>query len=298
MQINRLFEIVYLLMDKKSMTAKELASHFEMSVRTILRDIDTLAMAGIPIYTTQGKGGGVRLMDGFVLNKSLLTDKEQSDILSALQSLHAVNVPDVEPVLTKLAALFNKNTTSWIDIDFSPWDSSDTERDKFIQLKNAILLQKLVTFDYFSFWGEKSHRTVEPLQIVFKEKAWYLSAFCREKNDYRTFKLGRIKNLELAEQVFEPRPLRKIAESFATNNLCPVTIKVDEDLSSRVWDEHEPNNVTENDDGSFTVKAIITNDEWGYGYIMSYGANAEVLEPLYIRELIKKRFSEAANKYL
>lgn len=127
MKINRLFEIVYLLMDKKSMTAKDLAAHFEVSVRTVLRDIDTLAVAGIPIYTTQGKGGGVRLMDGYVLSKSVLTDKEQTDILSALQSLHAVSVPDVEPVLGKLRALFNKNATSWIDIDFSPWESGEGE---------------------------------------------------------------------------------------------------------------------------------------------------------------------------
>lgn len=93
MQINRLFEIVYLLLDRKNMTAKELAEHFEVSVRTILRDIETLSMAGIPIYTVQGKGGGVRLMDNFVLNKSVLTDKEQQDILSALQGLNAVEVP-------------------------------------------------------------------------------------------------------------------------------------------------------------------------------------------------------------
>ncbi len=279
------------------MTAKELAVHFEVSVRTILRDIDTLAMAGIPIYTMQGKGGGVGLMEGFVLSKSVLTDKEQSDILSALQSLHAVNVPNVQPVLTKLAALFNKNATSWIDIDFSPWDSSEAEREKFTLLKEAILSQKIVVFDYFSFWGEKSHRTVEPLQIVFKEKAWYLSSFCLEKEDYRTFKLNRIKNLVTTEQGFAPRPLRKIAESFTTNNLCTVTMKVDEELSSRVWDEHEPKNVTQNEDGSLTVKVNIPDDEWGYGYILSYGGGAEVLEPAYIRKLIGERFAQAAKKY-
>ena len=279
------------------MTAKALATHFEVSVRTILRDIDTLAMAGIPIYTTQGKGGGVRLMDGFVLSRSVLTDQEQSNILSALQSLHVVSVPDVEPVLTKLAALFNKNATNWIDIDFSPWDSSEAEREKFTLLKEAILSQKVVTFDYFSFWGEKSQRTAEPLQIVFKEKAWYLSAFCLNKEDYRTFKLTRIKSLVLTQQQFAPRPLRKIAESFTTDNMVTVTLKVDESLAPRVWEEHHPKQVAQNEDGSLTVKATIPDSVWGYGYLMSYGGDAEVLEPSYIRKLIGEKFAQAAKKY-
>lgn len=169
--------------------------------------------------------------------------------------------------------------------------------EKFRQLKEAILSQRLVIFDYYNFWGEKSHRTAEPLQIVFKEKAWYLSAFCREKNDYRTFKLSRIKNLAVTGEDFAPRPLHKIAESFAADNLCTVTMRIEEELSSRMWDEHVPNRVTENSDGSFTVRATIPDDAWGYGYILSYGAHAEVLEPAYIRELIKKRLEEAAKKY-
>ncbi len=298
MQMNRLFKIVYLLMDNKNITAKELAAHFEVSVRTILRDIDTLAMAGIPVYTAQGKGGGIRMMDGFVLNKSLLTDKEQDDILSALQSLHVVSVPDVEPVLDKLATLFNKNAASWIDIDFSPWDGDETARENFLMLKTAILSQKCITFDYYKFWGEKSHRTVEPMQIVFKEKAWYLSAFCLEKNDYRTFKLSRIKNLTVLEQSFAPRPLRKVAVSFETHNMCTVLLKIDEAMCSRVWDEYRPEQVTENEDGSLTVTSYLPDDEWGYGYIMSYGPYAEVLEPAYIRELILNRFQEGIKKYL
>ncbi len=298
MQINRLFEIVYLLMDKKNMTAKELAEHFEVSVRTILRDIETLSMGGIPIYTTQGKGGGVRLMDGFVLSKSVLTDKEQSDILTALQSLNAVNVPDVEPVLTKLAALFNKNATSWIDIDFSPWDGDEDARERFSLLKAAILSRNLVSFDYFSFWGEKSSRIVEPLQIVFKEKAWYLSAFCCGKNDYRTFKLSRIKNLVVTEDSFEVRPLKKIAESFEAANLCTVTLKIDEEMSPRIWDEFEQSQVSEDEDGYFIVKAKLPDDEWGYGYIMSYGDKAEVIKPDSIREIVKNRFVSASKRYL
>jgi len=103
--------MVYILLDKKTITAKELSYHFEVSQRTIYRDIDTLSAAGIPIYTNKGKGGGISLLDNFVLNKSMLSEKEQLEILSSLQSLKALNVQDVEPVLNKLAAVFGKSNT-------------------------------------------------------------------------------------------------------------------------------------------------------------------------------------------
>ncbi len=299
MQMNRLFEMVYLLMDRRSLTAKELAAHFEVSPRTVLRDVDRLAAAGIPIYTAQGKGGGVRLMEGFVLNKSVLTEGEQSNILSALQSLQAVNVPEIAPVLAKLAALFNKNTAaSWVDIDFSPWDGGEGEKEKFLKLKEAILTQKLVSFEYFSFWGEKTSRWAEPLQLVFKEKAWYLSAFCRDRGDWRTFKLSRIKNLALSQQGFEAKPPRPVAACFAPQCLCQVQLKIEEELAPRVWDDFEPSQITQNEDGSLLVTASLPDDEWGYGYILSYGAGAEVLAPAYIRTLIADKLAEAAKKYL
>jgi len=114
MQINRLFEIIYILLNKKSITAKELAEHFEVSVRTIYRDIDILSIAGIPIYTSQGKGGGISLLDDYVLDKSLLSEQEQKEILYALQSLTVANVPDTDKVLSKISNLFNKNKRNWI----------------------------------------------------------------------------------------------------------------------------------------------------------------------------------------
>ena len=111
MQINRLFEIIYILLNKKSITATELAKHFEVSVRTIYRDIDTLSFAGIPIYAVQGKGGGISLLDDYILDKSLLSEKEQNEILYALQSLSAAKVPESKEVLERLSRLFNKNKT-------------------------------------------------------------------------------------------------------------------------------------------------------------------------------------------
>ncbi|UUZ83866.1 HTH domain-containing protein [Paenibacillus sp. P26] len=118
MQINRLFEIVYLLLSRKRITAKELAEHCEVSVRTILRDLETLSAAGIPVYTVQGKGGGISALDRYVLNKALLSEEEQQHVLFALQSLSSTNQVDVGGILAKLRALFNKTGSSWIEVDF------------------------------------------------------------------------------------------------------------------------------------------------------------------------------------
>ena len=113
MRINRLFEIVYLLMDKKNMTAHELAAHFEVSKRTILRDIDALAEAGVPIYTSQGKGGGIFIHDKYVLNKTVISEDEQKQILFALQSISATQHVETKSILSRLQSLFAKTDHDW-----------------------------------------------------------------------------------------------------------------------------------------------------------------------------------------
>lgn len=87
MQTERLFEIVYTLLDRGTVTAQELADRLGVSKRTILRDIETLTLAKVPVYTTQGKGGGVSLLDGYVLDKAVLSDEEKEQILLGIKTL-------------------------------------------------------------------------------------------------------------------------------------------------------------------------------------------------------------------
>lgn len=138
MQINQLIEMVYILLSKKTVTAKELSDHFNVSRRTVYRDIDILSSAGIPVYTSKGKGGGISLLENFVLNKSMLSENEQMEIISSLHSLKAINVKEVEPILNKLAGIFGKSSTGWIDVDFSRWGSGTDERE----LKQQFLIKK------------------------------------------------------------------------------------------------------------------------------------------------------------
>ena len=201
MQIDRLFQIVLILLNKKTITAKKLSEHFNVSIRTIYRDIEALSFAGIPIYSLRGKNGGIKLLESYVLDKSLLSSKEQNEILYALESLKSSNYPDVDEVLKKLNLIFNKSSDYWIEVDFSRYGSNDNTL--FNNIKKAILNSQAVKFTYFNTNGETSQRTVNPLKIWFKEKAWYLFAYCQKKNEIRQFKINRIKNLTLTNEYFE-----------------------------------------------------------------------------------------------
>lgn len=199
MQISRLLQMTYILLEKGTVTAPELAERFEVSVRTVYRDVEALSQAGIPVYTSQGKGGGISLTDRFVLNKSLLTDKEQDEILFALQSLSAARLPDLGEAFSKLSSLFRKNSTSWIEVDFSPWGSGQKQKELYTLLKQAILEHTVISFTYLSGAGEHISRKAAPMKLLFKDRAWYVEAYCFEKHASRTFKITRMSNVQLLD---------------------------------------------------------------------------------------------------
>jgi predicted DNA-binding transcriptional regulator YafY len=300
MQMNRLLEIVYILLDKKTVTAGELAEHFEVSRRTIYRDLDALSSAGIPVYASKGKGGGIRLLESYVLNKSVLTEKEQKDILASLQGMKALNVPGLEPVLRKLNVIFHQSNEDWIEVDFSQWGGTAAISEKFSLLKTAILNKCIVEFAYFSSRGEQTARRVEPVKLLFKGQSWYLYGFCTVKQDYRYFRITRINQLVLIGDVFQREaPNAEQIRSYASKkNLIRLVLRIEREMAYRVYDEFESENILKNEDGSFHVSAAVSEDEWVYGYILSYGDAAEVLEPEHLREIIKGKLEQNLKKYL
>lgn len=300
MQINRLFEIIYILLSKKSITAKELAERFEVSVRTIYRDIDTLSSAGIPIYASQGKGGGISLLDDYVLDKSVLSEREQNEILYALQGLSITQAPDTDKVLAKLSSLFNKNKTSWIEVDFSPWGSDENRACQFAMIKDAILSHRIIEFNYFSSSGEKSIRRVEPVKLVFKVNAWYLQAFCLTKNTYRFFKITRMSDVLMTPEPFSEKDYEELPESGQaqeTQNWIDVCLKISAQGAYRVYDEFDENDITKNKNGSFTVTASLPDNRWLIRYILSFGADIEVLTPQNVRDILRNELEEIISKY-
>lgn len=200
--LNRLLAIIYILMNRGTVTAAELAERFEVSARTIYRDVEALSMAGIPVYTTKGKNGGISLTQQFVLNKMLVSREEQVQILAGLASLTEVGVMDEAQTLQKLGEFFQVNPQNWVSIDFSDW--SGRRRELFGQLRQAVLNHQVMEFDYYGQYGAMSRRQVEPVQLVFREYTWYLRAWCRGRKAMRLFKVLRMKRVEVLEEHFLP----------------------------------------------------------------------------------------------
>ena len=296
MQVNnRLFEIVYILMQKKKTTAKELADRFEVSTRTIYRDIETLSGANIPIYASKGKDGGIGLLDEYVLNKTILSEEEQNQILFALQGMKKVKGQDEKDILEKLSILFNKKINDWIKIDFSNWGNIQEER--FDIIKSAILNKQLVQFTYYNSNGEESKRIVEPLQIWFKDKSWYLISYCRNKEDYRIFKIARIKEVKMLQEHFE-RELPKEENEQYNFKTIELELEINKAMTYRVYDEFESKEITKKQDGNFMIKVKYPENEWVYGYILSFGEYAKVLNPGYAKNIIKDKLQKTLKNYL
>ncbi|MBC2575584.1 helix-turn-helix transcriptional regulator [Peptostreptococcus canis] len=297
MKNNRLFRILYYILENGKVTARELSDKFEVSVRTIYRDIDSLSGAGIPIYTIQGKNGGIEIAEEFVLSKSLLTKDEKEQIMVALHGLENINKLYENELLTKLSALFKMKNTNWIEIDFNNWQNNKIHEKTFNEIKSAILSKSIISFSYFSSNKEETSRKVKPARLLFKGQDWYLYAFCLFRNDFRYFKLSRIKNLEVLsvkfEENFDSLALKK--EIKYENTVC-IKVKFERKVAFRVYDELS-GDITEDDKGYLYAEIEIPNDYNLYNYIFSFGDGVEVLEPAEIRMQIKEMANKIVQKY-
>ena len=297
MQVNnRLFEIVYILMQKRKTTAKELADRFEVSTRTIYRDIETLSTANIPIYASKGKDGGIGLLEEYVLNKTILSEDEQNQILFALQGMKKVKGQDEKDILEKLSILFNKKVNDWIRIDFSNWGNIQEER--FDIIKSAILNKQLIQFTYYNSNGEESKRIVEPLQIWFKDKSWYLVSYCKLKQDYRIFKIARIKEVKMLQEHFEKELPKEVKNEKHNIKIIELELEINKSMTYRVYDEFESKEITKKEDGNFIIKVKYPENEWVYGYILSFGEHIKVLSPTRAKNIIKDKLQKTLKNYL
>lgn len=297
MKNNRLFKILYYILEKGKVTANELAKKYEVSIRTIYRDIDVLSSVGIPIYTIQGKDGGIEIADDFILKKSFLSENEQEQILIALKSLEMTNKEYEDELLTKLTALFKKKNTNWIEIDFTNWQQSKSYNELFEDIKSAIINKNVVNFIYFSSNKKETSREVKPIRLLFKGWDWYMYAFCLLRNDFRYFKLSRIKEFEILSNKFEDNfdnlVLKKEIEYKET---VFVKMKFDRKMAFRVYDEVS-SAIEEDEEGNLYATVELPNDYNLYNYIFSYGDTAEVLEPKEIRDKIKNIIKFMSKKY-
>ena len=298
MQINRLFEIVYILLDKKIVTSKELAERFEVSSRTIYRDIETLSSAGIPVFMSKGKGGGISLLPDFVLNKAVITDEEKEDILSSLKAINSINPSKTDTAFKKLSSLFGELNTDWVEVDFSSWANAQNETETFNTIKHAILGKRVIFFSYASNKGQQTAREVEPLKLCFKSGAWYLYGYCKSRCDFRFFKLRRIRELSVSEQNFQRKSPNQVFpdKNVFQEEYVKLKLKLSAEVTYRVYDEFD--SYEQQEDGSFIAEINYPKGEWIFYYIATFGNHCEVLEPEDVRNDMKSELQRTLKHYL
>lgn len=301
MQIERLIQMVFYIVSHGHVTAKELARFFNVSTRTIYRDINTLTLAGIPILSVKGTGGGISLLDGYTIDKSLLSREEQQSICQGLQILQAAKYPNAEMALHKMGAIFrNVLEAKWLDIDFSYWGSDEKEKIKLSDLQYAILNKHIITFHYVNSELKKLERTIEPLRLAFKSHAWYIVGYCRHRREIRIFRLSRIKHLQVMPEIFQRELPPDYSLTPDCNDECSfpfLKLKFSPEIAHRLYDEFPEEQVCLGDDGNYYVTAQYELNNWTFHYLLSFGKYVEIIEPEIARILLKERVSDILKIY-
>jgi len=296
MKLDRLLGILTVLLQRDRVTAPELAEKFEVNRRTIGRDIDALCQAGIPIITRQGTGGGISIADGFKLDKSVLTTTELSGIIAALKGLGSVSEQShIERTLEKLGANSEAvvSMTEPVVIDLASHYKGDLTA-KIETIKQSILDNRLIEFDYISDKGE-SHRRIEPYIVVFQWSSWYVFGYCLERMDWRMFKLQRLWNLSISNELFTMRDIPPERRDFnwQLSEDKKLIALFDKSVKYLLIESYGLKSFRETDDGLY-FEVGYTNQSYIIGWLLSFGDKVKVLEP---SELVVEIQATARNIY-
>ncbi|MDE6745790.1 MAG: YafY family transcriptional regulator, partial [Oscillospiraceae bacterium] len=282
MKIDRLIGILSILLQRDKVTAAELAEKFEVSRRTIVRDIEDLGKAGIPVAASQGRGGGISVMEGFKLDRTLLSEEDMKAILTGLQGLDSVSESSrYRRLMDKLDAenaVGAVGAGNSIIVDLSSWDKNAVS-PKLETIKQAVESNKKISFMYYS--PERTERReIEPYRLVFQWASWYVWGFCTKRNDYRMFKLTRMTDLTVGE-AFAPQeiPAYTCDKLRHTRGEIAVRVRFDSSVKWRLVDEFGAEYLTEDEDGSITLDFTWSDVPSFYSYIAGFRDAAEIIAP-------------------
>ncbi|MEK5024430.1 helix-turn-helix transcriptional regulator [Paenibacillus sp. FSL M7-1046] len=309
MKIDRLLSIVILLMNRPLIQAKELADMFEVSARTIYRDIDSINNAGIPVVTYQGANGGIGLMEGYRLDRNLLTERELADIFTALQSVssyvggeHTLLMEKISSVIPPAQSAAFRSKTTQLIVDFSPWGLNGPLEERLTLLKEALEEGVAVAFEYVNADGRMSKRSVEPYTLVLKGQAWYLYGLCAKHGEFRLFKLLRMKALVKEGRVYvrQDIPLKDFPWTkgwMRPADSLPVVLHFSAAGKHLAEDYFDSTELQPDGNGGYTVRVHYPEDNWLYGFLLGFGTSVEVLEPEHIRVRMGELAAGIAAKY-
>ena len=299
MKMDRMIGILSILLQKEKTTVAELAEIFEVSRRTISRDIDSICQAGIPICTLQGAGGGIRIMDGYRMERTLFTSKDMSTILAGLRSLDSVSGSSYyRQLMEKLqpGASFVRGKEPVL-IDLSSWDRYSVS-SKIQIFQEAIENKQMVSFLYCAPKGE-GKRIIEPYYLVFRWSAWYVWGWCTKRRDFRLFKLNRMDVLIKTDQTFEGREAPPPDLSAERNTALEIEIKAlfSRKQKWRLAEEFGMDCFQEMEDGRLLFEGVYTDMEHLVRWLLTFGDEAEVLEPEEVRERIIRTAENVLKQY-
>lgn len=308
MKIDRLVSIIMILLNKERIGAQELADMFEVSLRTIYRDIDSINMAGIPILSTPGVGGGFEIMQNYKIEKNVFSTADLSTILMGLTSLSdMVRGDELINALAKVKSFIPADRAKDIElranqirIDLSAWMGNRNIQLYLEIIKTAIQESRLLSFEYVAHHGNKTTRTVEPYQLVLKNSHWYFQGYCYKRNDFRLFRLSRISNLQIEKETFMPRNFQKTSLDFEEIfETVPIRIKlrIHKSVMDRVLDYCSYEHFLPIDNEYYIVDFPFIENDYNYDILLSFGSKCECLEPLHIRTEMKRKIHNLAAIY-
>ncbi|MBC2154867.1 helix-turn-helix transcriptional regulator [Listeria innocua] len=308
MKVDRLMSIVLILLDKERISAQELADRFEVSLRTIYRDIDAIDLAGVPIRSTPGVGGGFEIMPDYKMDSKFFSTADLSAILMGLSSLsNMVRGDELINALAKIKSFIPADRAKEIElkanqiyIDLSQWTGNNNIQPHVEIIKVALQENKLLTFEYIAHQGNKTKRIVEPYQLVMKSSHWYLYGYCQSRSDFRLFRLSRMSGLQILEDTFTLRDFQKPQlemEDIIAVMQIEIKIRIHQSIIDRVLDYCSYENFYSDGEEHYIVSFPFIENEYHYDILLSFGDKCECLEPLHVREKMKRRIYDIVSIY-
>ncbi len=300
MKIDRLVSIILILLEKERISAQELAEQFEVSPRTIYRDIDAINLAGIPMRSIPGVNGGFEIMPQFKIDRKVFSTADLSAILMGLSSLSGMMRGDeLASALAKVRSFIPAGQAKDIElrsnqvlIDLSPWTVNRSVQSNLERIQTALLENRLLSFEYLNHDGTKAARTAEPYRLVLKNSLWYWQGYCYARNDFRLFKLSRTSNLRVLEETFTPRehpkPQLDFSDAVAARQTT-ITLRIHKSILERVLDFVSVGNIKPDGEEHYLVDYPLIENDYYYGLLLSFGDKCECLAPPHVRVEMKRR---------
>ena len=311
MKINRIITIIMILLQKDRISAKVLSEKLDVSLRTIYRDIQVIERAGIPIITYAGSQGGIGILKDYKISKGLFTKDDVTVLLKGLNLLSSPILSDNEKSLTqeKIKSFLTQqelndlgNELNQLAVDLSPWflKQNNNNNNKIAIIKVALSQQLLLSFDYVKIKHDTISRLIEPYQLLFKEKEWYLQGYCLNRNDFRLFKLLKMSNVHKTDINFTKRSNPDMVSLFKRDmkkKVFKIKLLIDSSILERILDYCDEKDINPFDDNKYLVDFDFIEDDYSYGILMSFGHQCLCLEPEHVRHKLIQRTEKLRRLY-